>query len=232
MTPLYVSVHIPKTAGTTLGSALRCTFGDRLQRAYEDDPGPIVGDPACIHGHDVFTLFADVAEHHPNTKWIVFLRDPLSTAVSLYFHLKKDKGSAKFVDRGLVHWLTHVEEYRWPDPPCYGHNQFQLQWFEQNAKHIGEYDFVGVTEQFDASVLLLWRTFGWELPRYRPENVDGSIRPELDASVIRRFKELNALDYALHAQAIADLERRKRAYGPAFDADLADFRERLSSAGD
>jgi len=134
---------------------------------------------------------------------------------------------ASFVDRGLIHWLTHVEEYRWPDPPCYQHNQFEMSWFSGRGRDLSEFDFVGVTEQFDESILLLCRMFGWELPYYRRENVDNSPRPALDGSVIRRFREINAADYALHQESVAILERRKVAYGPRFAEELTHLREML-----
>ncbi len=186
--PLYVSVHIPKTAGTTLRSALRSRFGNRLQEAYEDHPDLTrIEAPQCIHGHDVFTMFGAEIARHPNTKWITFLREPLAVAISLYFHCRRTLGPEDFKDRGLVHWLTHSEEYRWPDPPCYGHDQYQLQWVRDCERSFEQFDFVGITEQFDESILILCDRFNWDVLRYHPENAGGYGFPRLDDSVIDRF---------------------------------------------
>jgi hypothetical protein len=37
--PLYVSLHIPKTGGSTFRQILQAKFGDRLQYAYEEREG-------------------------------------------------------------------------------------------------------------------------------------------------------------------------------------------------
>ena len=47
---LYVSVHVPKTGGSTLREILRQKFGDKLQLAYDKRDGyprEFIEDPAC-----------------------------------------------------------------------------------------------------------------------------------------------------------------------------------------
>jgi len=225
---LYVSVHIPKTGGSSFRQVLEQQFGDRLQLAYDPNDGwPIVPKPACIHGHGVFEHFADVIAAHANVRWMTFLREPLQSAISQYFFTKwhSDQTSgATFRDRGLEYWLTHAEPFRWPDPPGYNHNRY-AKWFEPHP--IEQYDFVGLTEHFDESLVLLYRLFQWEPLYYKRENVGGYDPPNLPEDVITRFRELNAGDYAIYAQAVERLESDKREYGPGLQGDLTDFRERL-----
>ena len=224
---LYVSIHIPKTAGTTLTAALRSQFGDRLQVAYEEAVSPVtVPDPQCIHGHDVMWMFADTISRYRQVRWLVFLRDPLRLAISLYFHAQRTPVASRFADRGLVHWLTHAEEYRWPDPPCYCHDQYLGQWTRDCGRTIDAFDFVGIVEQFDESMLLLAAQFGWASMVYEPLNVGAYPPPVLSAEVVERFMELNARDYAIYGAALARHERNKRTYGPTFMGDLERFRHR------
>lgn len=233
--PLYVSLHIPKTGGSSFRQILEQRFGDRLQRAYNKSEGwPTVLSPACIHGHGIFESFADVIAAHENVRWMTFLRDPLRSAISQYFFTKRHSVQASGVtsqDRGLETWLTHTEPFRWPDPPGYNHNRYG-NWFEQRP--LAKYDFVGLTEQFDDSLVLLYHQFQWEPLYYASENVGGYDPPGLSDDVITRFRELNADDYTIYAQAVERFESGKREYGPGFQADLAEFRERLkvSRAGD
>ncbi len=75
--PLYLSLHIPKTGGSSFRQILEQRFGDRLQRAYDEREGwPILSDPACIHGHGVFKYFMDAINAHPEVKWLTFFGIP------------------------------------------------------------------------------------------------------------------------------------------------------------
>ena len=241
----YFSLHIPKTAGTTLGMALAWRFGSRLQYAYEKSAqsrssarNPHDGcdsEPSCcqtpelqcLHGHDILSECAEIIGHHADAKWIVFLRNPLELAISLYFHAKRTPSLSQFVDRGLIHWLTATDEYRWPDPPCYPHNQFQRQWASEYDRQFADFDFVGITEQFDESILLMARHFDWEPPLYEIRNSGGYVAPTLSPEVVTRFRELNAIDEAIYRASVARLNALKRAYGRRFASDLATFRARL-----
>jgi hypothetical protein len=226
--PLYVSLHIPKTGGSTFRQILKKKFGDRLQYAYDEREGwPIVPDPACIHGHGIFKYFADAIARYADVRWMTFLRDPLRSAISHYYNIRwysRQNPRVTFVDRGLETWLTHTEPFRYPDPPGYNHNRFR-KWFEKRS--IERYDFVGLTEQFDESLVLLYHQFGWEPLTYQSENVGGYGASDLPAAIVARFCELNAADYVLYDHVAKRFETCKQTYGPAFEADVAAFRARL-----
>ena len=153
--PLLVSIHIPKTAGSTLLRVLAKRFGDRLQRAYqppkpglrrtETDGWPDISNPACIHGHGVFRRFPWVASV-PDARFITFLRDPLAGAISLWRH-----------ERRLTPWdpseearpcSEDVEEYLLEQ---YNHNRY-CQWIRLSERSLEEFFFVGVVERFDESM--------------------------------------------------------------------------------
>ncbi len=202
---LYVSLHIPKTGGITFRQLLKQRFGDRLQMAYdESEEWPIVQNPMCIHGHGVFKYFSDTINAHRKVKWITFLREPLSSAISMYFFAKRYPG-ARFTDRGLGVFLTNTEPPRWPDPPGYGQNRFK-QWFDKRPME--RYDFVGVTEQFDESLVLLDHQFQWPHLYYSRENVGDYQSPKIPESIVERFRELNADDYAFYDRASQCWTRR------------------------
>ena len=85
---------------------------------------------------------------------------------------------------------------------------------------------VGLTEEFDASVLLVHRTFGWDLPFYVKENVtknkpDGAV---LDAETRRLVEETNSFDLELYEYARGLFNEQRRAAGNSFDAELSHFR--------
>ena len=223
--PLYISVHIPKTAGTTFGRFLKAVFGSRFQSAYLETPEtPRLENPACLHGHDVLSMFGGDIAAHRNSRWLVFVREPLDLAVSLYFHTRQSLPAAKFVDRGLVDWLTRTEEYRWPDPPCYPHNHYRHQWARDCGRPLELFDFVGITEQFDESIMLMCDSLGWTPQPYGRDNVGSYRVPPLAGEVVTRFKQLNDSDYEIYERCLQTFARRKAAYGECFHRDLEAFR--------
>ena len=108
--PLIVSIHIPKTAGSRLGETLRSRYGARMAEYYGKDnprthpllrvaPRQLTADRLdalhadgvrILHGH----LLADVmlqAVPDPSRYW-VFLREPVETAISLYHFVRIGRG--------------------------------------------------------------------------------------------------------------------------------------------
>lgn len=233
--PLYVSIHIPKTGGSTLASILEARFGSRLQRTYDDHPeDPIVENPVCLHGHSVLDRFTGLITSYENCIWLTFLRDPLESAISMYHHTRKrsaDSSEPHFDDKGLAEWLTHDQDFQWPNPPGYNHNRF-TKWLERCGRRVSEFDFVGLTERFNVSVLLMLWQFHWPWMRFEAENKGEYRKPDLSDDVTRAFRTLNADDYAIYEDALGELERKRQDYGPRFERDLGRFEDYLAEASE
>lgn len=92
-----VSLHIPKTGGTSLRKLLEFWFPDgHLKLHYRDgDLKPqkhslAAGD--CVHGHFNGARGIGVLEYYPEVKqYIAFLRDPFDRFVSQWHYLNKMK---------------------------------------------------------------------------------------------------------------------------------------------
>ena len=115
--------------------------------------------------------------------------------------------------------------------PVPGSSGLQPQSIQQavEKRPIESFDFVGITEQFDESLVLIYDLFGWEPVYYRRKNVGGYELPDLSNPVIEKFRELNAADFEYYEKAVAKLERRKQLLRPDFAAALSNFRNELVS---
>lgn len=60
-----------------------------------------------------------------------------------------------------------------------------------------DYRFVGITEKFDESLLILNELFGWKCLYYEKQNVNSNTK-EISTELYQELKEMNQLDYELY----------------------------------
>lgn len=119
MTPAYdpsrilVSLHIPKTAGTSFRRVLQGWFGEGFHTHYPAWPDPIVIAPdapgVCVHGHFNRDVGLGLADSYPGAEqFITVLRDPFERMVSLWRFLNREQAG------GRTRALDGVEDFdRW-----------------------------------------------------------------------------------------------------------------------
>lgn len=95
---MIVSIHIPKTAGTTLGALFDSSTGKRVMFDYDDNyrdvakPQQMIRAHAefiswffqVLHGHFYYTKYASV---FPDAQFVTCLRHPVDRVVSQYYHV-------------------------------------------------------------------------------------------------------------------------------------------------
>jgi Sulfotransferase family len=115
----FVSVHIPKTAGTTLGLVLDRVFRKRVlmdypDNAIEDQPDPHI----AAHADFVSTYFRGIHGHFnarrhlasfPKAKMIATLRHPVDRVISQFLHELNDDGAASSYHRAIAQGMTIVD---------------------------------------------------------------------------------------------------------------------------
>lgn len=208
-TLLVVSIHIPKTAGSTLLRILVDQYGEGLQRAYQppragvspadSDGWPTVADPLCIHGHDI-DRFLPLIRAIPREQvcWITFLRDPLAGAVSLWHYTGRYRGwDGRRAEAG-----TDLHAYL---RTGYNHDRYG-KWLSRLGIAEADLAFTGIVEQFDRSIDRLRERLGWPgVGPYESRNVGGYAVPTLPASLVDEFHAANANDYAMYERAVERL---------------------------
>ncbi len=243
---LLLFLHIPKAAGTTLKSVLsrQCSLGEILHIDGRDPKSSIEEIEAlptedkmgikCVAGHMPFGLHAYFAQ---SATYITFLRDPVDRIISHYYYVRTSPQhylhevvmskqmtlmdySASDISSELSNGQTRlISGYEEPEA-----TKETLALAKENlSKHFA---FVGLTERFDESLVLLARQFGWRNVFYVERNVtkDRPRREEIPDEVLAQIRAQNALDWELYIFAKHMLAESVSSYGKAFDRDVRIFR--------
>jgi len=199
---LYLVVHVPKTAGTSLRWALDTYFGkSRVIRDYGPDSAatsdivqkcvytgnPPGGTSALINeftqssakvliGHFPLRKYAD---YFTQKNIISFVRDPLVRICSEFLHrVKNESFRGEFSDFLQCHGFQNVQSYL--------------------LGGVSEDSFIGCTEMYRESLEYINNTFGWKL-KVRRKNVawfggGQKFAESLSEKDFDMFNELNKLD--------------------------------------
>ena len=248
---MLIFLHIPKTAGVTLQHVLLREYGKRQSyrlwsmkreeesRRFLELPDADKARYRLLFGHFDYGIHEQVPG---DSEYITILRDPVDRILSHYYYARANtfhplhktihenglsltdyvrKGISSELDNGQVKALSA----RWCLPGTCTRECLDLA-LRNLESH---FSVVGLTEQFDESLLVMKRALGWRrMPYYVVENRT-EVRParadvsKVDENVIR---EANQLDAELYEYARARLAREIAGYGPAFAEDLVRFRAR------
>jgi len=250
---MYAFTHIDKTAGRTVRAVLRRSFGAghcEIRTPYARRAGDrhdrsvyVTGDDLRrvrriyrhlrgIAGHNV-KPYSDLDTACAEVRYFTFLRDPVKRYLSHY------KNRAGAYDR--------QDFDRWAAQDWMRDFQTKALAGEASAQKAidliaGRVGFVGLTEAFDESLLMLGRWLGEPdfRPEYRPVNrladkqrARDTLRAQADLGYLEapevraRLVEMNALDQQVYDFAVHEcFERQKRAYVGDLVADVAALRER------
>lgn len=247
-----IFLHVPKTAGSTFHLILGARFDGRETRnlfgARYSDPEVVdfIALPEAMRrkirllkGHMPYGLH----EYLPQpSKYITVLRDPVERVVSQYFYIKKNKhnplhdklmssglGIGDFIKSGMSVGLnngqTRFLSGDFDQMPFGSNDEALLARVLESLE--SKFLWIGLTERFDESLLILARLLGWKRkPFYIRENVS-KIRKrsdELDSDDIAVIKEYNRLDIALYEYANRRLQAEIDKI-PDFSEQLAQYRD-------
>jgi hypothetical protein len=217
--------HIPKAGGTTLNAIIRQNNDPRRVYSIYDTETCHSWAEYCALPDSTKSKLCAVVGHMPMgahrelsqpANYITFFRDPTKRVLSLYRYVfrKEDHylheqatreqfSLGRFLDvapaieteNGMVKALLFPEEL--PEG-CVDESHFK-----KALENLDQYFPVyGLTDEFDASVCLFSKFFGWKTPYYMVRNarsgnhqVDGGVLSETD---LGRLRELNEFDLRLY----------------------------------
>jgi hypothetical protein len=240
---LLVFLHLPKTGGSTVVRILEREYGrDAVLGLYDavDLAGGLTEDDLAgarvIVGHFPFGVVARLPR--PAT-YMTFLRDPVERVVSHYrfarrhpdhylHELASTQGLADYV-RACGEAEPNNDQTRLlaGDGSSSGDGGSSPELLARAKLNLERHAAVGLTEAFDASLVVMRRIFGWRRPLYAPVNVS---RPDragtgpLPAVVREAIDAHNALDRELYGHAQQLFAEQVARHGARFESELRAFR--------
>jgi hypothetical protein len=235
---LLVFVHINKTAGTTLRYILRSSYGAR-HCDVEPWHGPWTDPPfstadlrrvrrlyprlASIAGHRV-SGYVDLDEPATDLRYLTILREPIALCASRFQYRldHRQRTDLSFEEWIQKDWARDAQTQRIGGTTN----------AEDAIRTIARKDiFVGLTEAFDESIVLLRSLRAPDLDiRYAPVNVAKSSRVAKDLLDDPRSRamivEANQADLQLYRHVRDELfPAMQREFGPSLDHAVASFRD-------
>ena len=217
----FLSVHVPKTAGSAFRRTLEQWYGEGLLPIYhwiprnEDRTAFSDEERAarCIHGHFTEDRFNRLDARRPRITW---LRDPVQRMVSSYFQILRHPEPDK------THGFDgEVVDERWSLQRYARHPWVQRQVHDYlRGRSLAHFHFVGISEEYDLSMRVIAKLLGRELPEtddptlnVNPNRVTPSYQfsPALEAELKALFYD----EYVLWQQARERLYRQAEALGVA-----------------
>jgi hypothetical protein len=224
---LLLSLHIPKTAGSTLLNALSSWYPEQqrlIVHEGKDEPGleTLSAEQreglGFVHGH--FTYGIHELFDRPSS-YICFLRDPVDRLISLYYFIRQNprhprhnavvssgmslsefaiSGLSPEIENGQTRMLSGRREVHF----VHGRQSCTHEDVARAIANMEErFRFVGTTGQFDKGLFLLAQRLGRTLPTYRRRNVTKARVPaqSLDRYTRSALESVNGFDLELFEYA-------------------------------
>jgi hypothetical protein len=145
---------------------------------------------------------------------IALLREPWTRMVSDYYHAGRNRGHSLYdrfqhgaslrdfvhyraYEQGLTNPMVRFVSGLFAFPPFEPLPEDALEVAKRNIRD--HFSVAGISEQFDESLRLMKRRYGWKNVLYRKRNVGRNRPPQVvvGADVKQEFMEANAWDYEL-----------------------------------
>ena len=227
---MIISIHIPKTAGTTFGMYLENGFDHRIffdygntviwEDAFLERHKDLLAKFPVIHGHFRYAKYKDT---FPDAKYITCLRDPVDRTISNYWHVMRDKDPGNFLYRRIAKHNMDLVDFANLPP------MRKTQTILLRGRDITEYDFVGITEDLSNSIKLMCRMYN--VPMINPcrvgrffnfvprVNVNMRARvthmlgmDKINQDIRNKIREAVAEDYDLYQRGLSHYKNLQKKY--------------------
>jgi len=242
MLPIFL--HIEHTGGTTLHTILDRQYGDGLY--YVPRPSAVeslrkltpsqLASTEALWGHFSYGVHRYVPQ---TSHYFTLLREPVSRAIASYYYVfrfDKSPNRAKYLS-GEIGWPEHIAK-PWVTQTqisrLIGGNDDELTKHrptrvgaeavaQAQANITQHFAFVGLTEYYDESLLLMARLCGWVKPLYYVRRNTGE-RKDTPSGIREQLIDLTTQERAVYDWAKARFLALVDSQGAGFQREVAEFK--------
>ena len=215
-----VSLHIPKTAGTSFYKTIQDAYGITsvarldikpninkiLLNTIEYNDTFLPDEIEVIHGH--FNVL-DLYEKYPETKdlpMITWLRDPVTRVISNYFYLQERLTtflSSHENNRAILDkMMKSIEEFIATDINRNKMSRFLI------GKNLSDFKFVGLIEYYEEDLQSLSNLLNIQFNQNQVNVTANDNKYDVSSDIIELIKQYNQEDIALYEEAISIRNKR------------------------
>lgn len=243
---LIIFLHLPKTAGSTLAriiqgqyaaSGIIFLYDTMLGEELASYPRSQLENLRVVMGH----LYFGVHNFLPGSStYITMLRDPVDRVISHYYFVRQDPSHYLYDSAHKLSLQEYVISCNRQEP---NNDQTRLLAGKRDASNFGtcsdemldiakrnlaeHFRVVGITEEFDRSLILMKRNLGWRNPYYTNQNVNRHrLRKEgISPKTLSVVQAYNELDIELYRFAKKLFQEQIDSQGLSFTKELGRFKK-------
>lgn len=211
-----VSLHIPKTAGTSFRNILKEVYGEEQVVRFdinrfvsieneEFKEKKLSSQIRVLHGHFPYDQLMEQVALPEGVPVITWLRDPVKRVISNYYYLSKILREELNEEEKDLNILAKMQktllEYANARP-----NRNRMSSFLKGST-LEDFFFIGIMDHYEEDLKDLASLLGWGEYTELQHNITGD-KPEVDEETLNIIKELNSKDIEIYKSALKHREER------------------------
>lgn len=216
-----LSIHIPKTAGTSFYSTLQQAYGKSAVMRMDYRPpfnrfivqgrpytlNALPGKIRILHGHMNCKIISRYLDLNEDVKIITWVRNPVERVISDYYYMLERLQESFVVDFLHPSILSRMTKSLL---------EFAKTKQEQNKlyKYLGDLDleslyFIGIVERFDEEMIELGKRLHWKTVNPAKQNITLKKPTTISDDTYAAIKALNRKDWKIYEMALEINEKRR-----------------------